>query len=238
MPAQTKRDWQRVPNSYLWNGLHFNNLCQNVGAGTSVSASTIQAAGLFPLPFSCKIAKVAIAFTAVSGAASATMNIAYGIGSGSLLSGALIYTPIVGDDSFNGPPPGGMGAPSTACYAAQNQAVLVTPTSGTAGDITFNTTNFPNSTTGSGGIAVFGQATSTLAGIANCDVVYPTGNATGGTLLSGFCGFLRLTLNTSAATTVSGITVSLGLEPVTLTENWAAPYFTNGYPIPGIQGAF
>jgi hypothetical protein len=238
MPAQTKRDWQRVPNAYLWNALNFETICANAGVGTSVSASTINAAGIIPLPFSCKIAKVAIAFTAVSGAASATVNIAYGLGSGSLLSGALIYTPIVGDDSFNGPPPGGMGAPSTACYAVNNQAVMVTPTSGTAGDITFNTTNFPNSTTGSGGIAVFGQATPTLAGIANCDVVYPTGNATGGSVLSGFCGFLSVRFNTSAATTLSGVTISLGLEPVTLSENWAAPYFLNGYPIPGILGAF
>jgi hypothetical protein len=34
------------------------------------------------------------------------------------------------------------------------------------------------------------------------------------------------------------VTISLGLEPVTLSENWAAPYFLNGYPIPGILGAF
>lgn len=238
MPAQTKRDWQRVPNSYLWNGLHFQTLCANVNVGNGVSGSTVNAAGIFPLPLPAKIAKVAIAFTGGTGLVSATCNIVYGIGSGSILSGNPVFTPIVGDDSFNGPPPGGMGAPSSACWAAQNQAVLVTATSGTAANLAFDTTTFPNSTIGSGGIAVFGQAASATPGIANCDVVYATGNAVGGTIFSGFCGFLAVRFNTSGASSLSGVNISIALEPLPLTENWAAPYFLNGYPIPGIQGAF
>lgn len=238
MANRTKRDWQRTPNAYVWNTLGFESLCQNVSIATSTSASTVNAAAIMPLPFSCKIAKVAVAFTAVSGAASATFQIAYGIGSGSILSGVSIFTPIVGDDSFNTTASGGnLGFPTSFCYAAHNQAVMWNTATGTAADVVLNTTNFPGSTTGSGGIAIFGEAPASgnIAGIINSDVVYASGPQQGSTLNSGFCGFFIARFNTSAASTISGITISLGLEPITLTETWYTPNSPQATPISGLS---
>jgi hypothetical protein len=242
MASPAKRDWQRVPQAFIFNGLHYQTLTLNANVGASVSASTVSGSwGILPLPFACKIAKVAISFTSISDLASATINICYGIGSGSLLSGTPVFTPIVGDDSYTAATgstgtSGNLGYPSTACWAAQNQAVLWNTATGTTASLGFTLANFPGATTGSGGIAVFGQAPSAgnFGGIINSDVVYPTGQEQGGTLLSGYCGFLRAAFNTSGASNVSGCTIILGLEAITLTQNWVTPNSPQPTPIPGI----
>lgn len=242
MASPAKRDWQRVPQSYLWNGLHYQTITLNANVGSSTSGSAVSGSwGILPLPFACKVAKVAVSFVSAADLASATFNIVYGIGSGSLLSGTPVFSPIVGDDSYtsntgSAGTTGNLGYPSSACYAAQNQAVMWNTATGTVAAPGFTLANFPGATTGSGGIAVFGQAPAAgnFGGIINTDVVYPTGQAQGGSLLSGFCGFFRASFNTSGASSLSGVTIVLGLEPVTLVQNWVTPNNPQATPIPGI----
>ena len=132
--------------------------------GATVANTTVQA--LAPLPSRCYIPKIVVCCTAINATSGHSFNIV--LGTGAYTASA---TNVPGNDNVDVPPvawnaqgqatgTGGTGSGAVA-YAAGGGGIGTNPA--TAGqsmfttDVVFNTTNFPNLTTGSGTGATYGQ---------------------------------------------------------------------------------
>jgi hypothetical protein len=228
-----KVDWQRTPNSWVFDSLGSESLgpASILASQTNATAQTWQ-----PFGGTIKIAKVGIAFGAVGVALASTLsvNVVYNTNpnpASSLGAGYLTNGPAPNDNSYTGPlgtqnaanltnfpsQPGGLGIPTN--YAVDNQPLF-------AADITLQTANFPSATQAGGGIAYFTPT--------NPDAVYPCGSAPvmGASGLIYPNGYLTLRVNSPVSGTIAQLVAMVYYVPITGKEKWGSPSNTNSFPVP------
>jgi hypothetical protein len=234
--AYSVLEWQRTPNAIVFDTLG----TETIGPiSLAASQATTTAQTWLPMPTTCKIVKVGIAFGAVGVALASTLavNITYNTNPNpaSTLGAYLANGVVPNDNSFAGAASvgtasnpntanttftqqGGLGVPTN--YAVDNQPLF-------AADITLQTTNFPSATQAGGGIAYFVPT--------NPDAVYPCG-ASPVLGANGYIypnGYFALRAATPGSGTVAGLVVTLFYKPITGKQKWGSPTNTDSYPLPG-----
>lgn len=233
MAQNCKQLTSRKPRTWVFNTLATANMAPVTQTGALTNAGIV---ATYPLPTAMKVVKVAAAFIATTDtAANVSFNIVYNTVAALASSQTLTAGNVAPNDNsyaygsttlknaalttalplFNQQP--GLGIPTNV--AVDGQALF-------AADVALNTTNFPGSTNSTGGQGLFVPT--------NFDAVYPAGpypyGAANGMTVPILAAFtLRLTL--AGAATLTGFSVTLFLEPVTLWEK--APVDSTGIEAPG-----